>query len=988
MEEAMHRREKPFSRQPRKSGTRKARLRRFELLEARQMLNAAPVANDDFFTLPEDTAISGNLLDNDLDLDGDKLALVSTTPPSSGTLITDSAGNFTYTPNSNFVGDASFTYTIFDGNGGADTASVTVRVTNTNDPPDARNDSVFTDEQKVTVNVLANDIDFDLANPVHTKFNTDPPDALRVIAVGAAANGQTALSADGLVSYTPHMFFEGIDSFTYTVSDRGQDGIAGNSDDKTDTAKVTVEITDTFPNPFAVDDSFKVDEDSIRKILDVLKNDIDFEGDTFKVTGVTQGSKGIVGIGTNGANVLYTPDPNFAGADTFTYTITDSTGATDSATVTVTVNNTPDPPDAKNDIVILFDDSKNNVIDVLGNDVDPDGGKLTVTNVTQGFNGLVAIGAGGANVTYTPNPGFSGDDIFTYTISDPEGATDTARVVVSLIGPPPGFTGTVRDDAFFVRRDATGTILHVFANDAGAGTPILAFPIATAPPLSFNTLGGNDRLILDLLNGNPILFGEFVFNGGAGTDMFEVRDIGAASGVFRPSGATAGTGRVVLGTGFINLTSVELLDITGLSTFRVVTPNANDTLTLTSPAVNTAQLSGTSGAIAIGPATFRDIGTFIIDAATNDSGDGNDSLTINGSGDVPGNVGFMEYRSGTGSNTLTVQNGSARIDSTVAAGGSLDTTVATRAKLVTHRLRQNGLVLGESASAVIVQDGTDAATSVVTGLTIGTGATLDINDNALIINHMGASPTTTIREKILEARSGIGLGNGAWTGTGITSSTAAAANAAQHEAWSVGYAENAVLPLGAYKSFRGVAVDETAVLIAYTRTGDANLDGFVNDDDVTIIDATYAPLVPQPQWAAGDFDYNGFVDDDDVTLLGVFYNPGGDLLGPARSFLDEDVTTSGSGVVEPSSSTSNTGPASTNSIAAFFQSEASSTRIEATQTPKSVARLLDVDGQLIDLLSESLATEERAESVSLASSTRLLSRKPQIADSLWANWRN
>jgi hypothetical protein len=47
----------------------------------------------------------------------------------------------------------------------------------------------------------------------------------------------------------------------------------------------------------------------------------------------------------------------------------------------------------------------------------------------------------------------------------------------------------------------------------------------------------------------------------------------------------------------------------------------------------------------------------------------------------------------------------------------------------------------------------------------------------------------------------------------------------------------------------------------------------VNDDDVTIVGATYAPGVPQPSWALGDFDYNGFVDDDDVTLLGALYDP-------------------------------------------------------------------------------------------------------------------
>ena len=66
---------------------------------------------------------------------------------------------------------------------------------------------------------------------------------------------------------------------------------------------------------------------------------------------------------------------------------------------------------------------------------------------------------------------------------------------------------------------------------------------------------------------------------------------------------------------------------------------------------------------------------------------------------------------------------------------------------------------------------------MVTSLSIGTGATLDINDNALIVNYTGASPEAAIRAKIIEGRGGVGIGNGTWTGTGITSSAAAAANA-------------------------------------------------------------------------------------------------------------------------------------------------------------------------------------------------------------------
>jgi hypothetical protein len=89
------------------------------------------------------------------------------------------------------------------------------------------------------------------------------------------------------------------------------------------------------------------------------------------------------------------------------------------------------------------------------------------------------------------------------------------------------------------------------------------------------------------------------------------------------------------------------------------------------------------------------------------------------------------------------------------------------------------------------------------------------------------------------------------------------------------------MPLGPLATFRGQSVDATSVLMAFTRTGDANLDGVVNDDDVTIVGASYAPGVPQAAWALGDFDYNGFVDDDDVTLLGAFYDPlAAPLAGP------------------------------------------------------------------------------------------------------------
>ena len=152
--------------------------------------------------------------------------------------------------------------------------------------------------------------------------------------------------------------------------------------------------------------------------------------------------------------------------------------------------------------------------------------------------------------------------------------------------------------------------------------------------------------------------------------------------------------------------------------------------------------------------------------------------------------------------------------------------------------------------------------------------TLDLTGSALVVDYVTAeqNPTTDIRQWIIAGRGRAGL-SPSWTGMGITSSQAAADAVARPNATSVAYADNVTIPTGQYGFFRGRPVDETAVLLCYTRTGDVNLDGFVNDDDVTIVGVNFAPGFAKPHWVLGDFDYNGFVDNDDVTLLGVFYNP-------------------------------------------------------------------------------------------------------------------
>jgi hypothetical protein len=248
---------------------------------------------------------------------------------------------------------------------------------------------------------------------------------------------------------------------------------------------------------------------------------------------------------------------------------------------------------------------------------------------------------------------------------------------------------------------------------------------------------------------------------------------------------------------------------------------------------------------------------------------GDDTVIVALPDGVSGPAAGIRVDTGAGSNNrLLVRGGSVRIDA-ISTGGTLDTTVLGNTQVSTSRLLQNGLTLGDTSRLTLLPSGD---TSVITSLSIGAGATLDIGTGALVLDYAGDSPAATIRQQVVSGRGGTGLG-AAWNGTGITSSAVAAANAVIPESRSVAYAENASLPLGPYTTFRGQAVDSTAILIAFAHTADANLDNLVNDDDVTILGASFAPGGVDAFWSLADFDYNGAVDDDDVTLLGVFYTP-------------------------------------------------------------------------------------------------------------------
>jgi len=261
--------------------------------------------------------------------------------------------------------------------------------------------------------------------------------------------------------------------------------------------------------------------------------------------------------------------------------------------------------------------------------------------------------------------------------------------------------------------------------------------------------------------------------------------------------------------------------------------------------------------------TFSNVSTFIIDAATKDAGVGNDSLTVSASGVVPAGVGFLQFRSGTGANTLTVQSGTARIDSTVAPAATLDTNVADGAQIVTHRFRQTSLTLGNGSRASVVPDGTNFGTSVLNNLSIAATAALDLADNDLVLKPTAANKPALL--STLYDRLKSGYAGGAWIGSGLISSAAQS-----NPDTTLALVDNAVLGL---THFSGELVDANSLLLKYTYYGDIDQNGAVDADDLTVFANNFGRTSGATQ-VDGDIDFNGTVDADDLTVFANNFGKG------------------------------------------------------------------------------------------------------------------
>ncbi|MCP4303298.1 MAG: tandem-95 repeat protein, partial [bacterium] len=389
-----------------------------------------------------------------------------TTAPGNGSLsaitpLTATSAEVTYTPNADFNGADSFSFTVDDGTTTSAPATVDITINPINDDPVANPLSQTTPEDTaLTISLTGSDLDND---PLTFSIVTPPSNGTL-----SAITPINATSAE--VTYTPDLNFNGADSFTFQVDD-GNGGIA--------TAAVDITIDPANDNPVANPQMLMTNEDID---LPIILTGSDLDNDTLTFSIVTPPSNGtlsaIVPINATSADLTYTPDLNFNGSDSFTFQVDDGFGGTATAVVDITVNPQADVPVANAQMLTMDEDT---ALMIMLTGSDPDGDTLTFSIVTPPTSGtftqpLTQIPPTSADLEYTPNADFNGSDSFEFQVDDGNGGTATATVDITI--------NPVNDDPVADPQTVStdeDIVLTITLTGSDTESVPLSFAIATAP---------------------------------------------------------------------------------------------------------------------------------------------------------------------------------------------------------------------------------------------------------------------------------------------------------------------------------------------------------------------------------------------------------------------------------------------------------------------------------------------------------------------------
>jgi len=350
---------------------------------------APPVCITPDFGTFEDHAVTIEVCS---DPDGDPLTY--TLAAGHGTLSTPVGNEFKYTPAKDYNGPDTISVTASDGVNAPVTVTVNVAVSPVNDEPicDPVPDTVTPEDTSVKIPLACTDVDGDTLTYTAT-----------------ALHG----TMTGLV-YHPESDYNGPDTVTLTVSDG----------EFTEPAVAQLTVTPVNDLPVCAPASATTaEEQSVTVTLDCA----DIESADLLYAGVSARHGSVSG---SARTCTYTPDRDFFGTDTISFTASDGTGPPVPSSVTVTVTGVEDAPVAVGDSVSTTAGTPV-VGHVLANDTDADGDALTAELASGPGHGTLTLRPGG-DFTYVPSAGFSGTDTFSYRAHDASRASAPAAVVITV----------------------------------------------------------------------------------------------------------------------------------------------------------------------------------------------------------------------------------------------------------------------------------------------------------------------------------------------------------------------------------------------------------------------------------------------------------------------------------------------------------------------------------------------------------------------------
>ena len=361
--------------------------------------NNDPTAENKSISLNEDSNADITLAG--ADADNDAITYIIVGSPGQGSL-SGTVPNLTYSPYNNRNGTDSFTYVTNDGAANSALATVLISISGSNDVPLASSQTVTTEEdQAVAITLSGSDVD---------------GDSLTYSIVSQPSNGSLSGSGNSR-TYTPNASYNGSDSFTF----RTNDGIVNSS---TATVTITVSSSNDAPQLTTIG-NISLGEDADDQTIELSSSDSDGDALTYAVTN-SNTDLATATIEGNKLTLGLLPDQN--GSSSFTVTVNDPNGSSDSQTFSLTVSAVNDAPVATAASLETAEDEPLEIT-LAANDVDSE--NLTYSLIDASSKGQLSTITDG-KLTYTPGANYHGTDSFTFQAKDTDLSSETTTIDITI----------------------------------------------------------------------------------------------------------------------------------------------------------------------------------------------------------------------------------------------------------------------------------------------------------------------------------------------------------------------------------------------------------------------------------------------------------------------------------------------------------------------------------------------------------------------------